>query len=449
MLTKLTLRNFRAFRAQSFNFARINVFVGPNNSGKSSAISAINLLAQTINDADANQSQLVLNGPFDQLGTYLDVVHGGRANTPIGIDFSLDNTEVRTEYKYRSQRREIELTKYEFIDSGRQIYQYSSKKDTFEIKYGGERFEDLFPQIRKRKPRFVGGVPINLSPYELRQEVDQFTESQYQKARAIDRPIRNFRMKLRDTFMNFDSISPFRDKPQRTYLYTGETAQRIGVTGSNTTLILSTDSSRRGSEGKGMLAEIARWFKAAGIAEDIRVKALTPRHFEIVVVDRHNNEHNICDVGFGCSQVLPVLAAGLNLFGRYKVRPSILIVQEPEIHLHPNAQALLASFFVNLVSDTSQGQVFIETHSDTFLLRIARHVAEGVLDPKDVRIFYVSKPGASSEVQPMTVNERGGFSPDWPGGFFPHRQSESLELARAFAKRRSDQLEFSYPEERN
>jgi predicted ATPase len=154
-------------------------------------------------------------------------------------------------------------------------------------------------------------------------------------------------------------------------------------------------------------------------------------------------------VGFGCSQVLPVLTAGLNLFaddGRETNR--ILLVQEPEIHLHPNAQAALGSFFVNLVQ--TEGQVFIETHSDSLVLRIARHVAMEHIKPSDVSIFFVSDE-LDNRVVPISITEDGRFDPEWPGGFFPQRQIESFELARAAAgipRRSARQLAFSYPEER-
>jgi len=152
-------------------------------------------------------------------------------------------------------------------------------------------------------------------------------------------------------------------------------------------------------------------------------------------------------VGFGCSQVLPVLTAGLNLFTDEEgADERVLIVQEPEIHLHPNAQAALGSFFVNLVQN--DGQVFIETHSDNLVLRIARHVALGQLEPGDVSIFYVSD-DADKRVTPIEITADGQFRPEWPGGFFPQRQEESFELAKAASgirPRHTSQLSFYYPE---
>ena len=153
-------------------------------------------------------------------------------------------------------------------------------------------------------------------------------------------------------------------------------------------------------------------------------------------------------VGFGCSQVLPVLVAGIGhaLFPRTRA-PSILIIQEPEIHLHPNAQAALGSFFANLVS--RRGQVFIETHSDNLVLRIARHVALGDIPADQVKIFYVEDAAGGRKVHEVGIDETGSFDPSWPGGFFPQRQHESFEVARAAIREKKsgtgEQLEFRYP----
>ena len=455
MLNGLTLRNFRAFRGQDFNFAKINVFVGPNNSGKSSAISAINLVSQTVNNPEINQSPLVLNGAFDSLGTFIDLVHGNRSNTPMGFDLRFGDFIIKVDYKYRQQRREIELVRYEMIEKSKQVFYYSSRKDAFELKLLGEDVEVIAPGLRKRRPTFRGFTPsmMQFSAHRYNTEsggkaVDEVREKLFRAERSVSRA----RFALRRLFDEFDSLSPFRDKPQRTYLYSGETAQRIGTTGGNTATILSSDASRRGGESRDMTAEISRWFKVTGIADGVKIKSISPRHFEMVLVDKNQDEHNICDVGFGCSQVLPVLAASLNLFsGHDSIRRQqpMLIVQEPEIHLHPNAQASLASFFAGLIPNG--GQLFLETHSDNLVLRLARHVADGLLSHKDLKIFYVHKQGGTSEVTEIELGEDGIFKAEWPGGFFPQRQSESLALAQAsyLARDRKgeEQMEFKYPEE--
>lgn len=186
------------------------------------------------------------------------------------------------------------------------------------------------------------------------------------------------RISLRNCFLNFDSISPFRDQPQRTYLFTGETPSRIGRTGSNGISLLVNDVSKRGRLRSGIADRISEWLNDTGIASEIVLSTLTERHFEICIRDLDGKTHNICDVAFGCSQVLPVLIGALNIFGAESAQPEerstpTFVVQEPEIHLHPNAQAELASFFVSVAK--TDGQLFIETHSDNLILRLAKRAS--------------------------------------------------------------------------
>mgnify|MGYP001196278071 CR=1 FL=1 len=455
MITRLRLRNFRAFKQQPFVFSRLNIFVGPNNSGKSSAISALNLIAQTFHTNEFSQSPLIINGQFDQLGTYKDIVYKNRASTPMGIDIGFDAFELRLEFKYRTQRREIEIVKYELYEKGEQLIFYHAKKDSFTFKFGGTDIEKIFPKIRKRRPKFSGFFPdrTTYDPIFLARREDRDSESvQYIRWRDIERRINFARRDFRRNFNLFDSLGPFRDKPERTYLYSGETASRIGNTGANTAILLSSDASRRGSESKAMLADISRWFEVTGIAKSIKIHPISPRHFELVLVEKDGSQHNISDVGFGCSQVLPVLAASLNAFAarRAPFDYPIFVVQEPEIHLHPNAQAALGSFFAGVLP--ARGQLFIETHSDNLILRVAQHVADGKLDCDDVRIFYVAKKDGASRVTSLELNPDGSLGRNWPDGFFPQRQSESLALAKAISRKGEKpegnrQMRFSYPED--
>lgn len=386
MIDRLTLTNFRAFKEQSFRLKKLNIFVGRNNSGKSSALSALNLLAQTLKEDELDGTPLILNGVYDKLGTFIDVVNGNHPRRKIGIEIEYDGFCVKTEFKYRTQRRQIELAQFELFEKGEQVYRFTQRKDAYEISIHGTPLERLIPDQQKRRPRFRNFWPIRFSQLTRNsQAVNNKVVSD--KLAKAERSLFFAKLGMEEYFTNFDSLSPFRDKPQRTYLYSGETAKDIGVSGTNTAIMLSSDAAKRGAQKKNLVEGISNWFHYTGIAKGLSVESLTPRHFEICLISNDNSRHNICDVGFGCSQVLPVLTAGLNLFHDESANGRrILIVQEPEIHLHPNAQAAMGSFFVNLAS--KGGQLFIETHSDNLILRIARHVALGDIEPADVAIFY-------------------------------------------------------------
>ncbi|WP_285675053.1 AAA family ATPase [Paralimibaculum aggregatum] len=452
MIDRLEVVNFRAFRTESFNFSRLNIFVGRNNSGKSSALSALNILAQTTNNTQLDSGPLILNGEFDQLGTFKDMVHGGRANTPVRISFSIRDVQCQFEVKYRTQRREMEISKYRLSRNGNSVFEYAATKDRYDVHINGVNIDELGDHIKKKRPKFDGFLPvfsdIMIALRRARDADRTFHESKYNFFRDVDRNLFHFRRLMIESFGSFESLGPFRDIPKRTYLYSGETAANVGRTGENAVTMIASDNSKRGSERVGFVDEITKWMRATEISGGVRVKNLTDRHFEVVVIGNDGTEHNICDVGFGCSQVLPVLVAGIGhaLLRRSRTAP-ILIIQEPEIHLHPNAQAALGSFFANLVS--YRGQVFIETHSDNLVLRVARHVALGDLSPDQVKIFYVEDAAGGRKVHEVGIDKTGSFNPDWPGGFFPQRQHESFEVARAAIRenknRTGEQLEFRYP----
>ncbi|MFD2053371.1 AAA family ATPase [Mesorhizobium calcicola] len=450
MIRYLRLRSFRAYRDHKFEFRRLNIFIGANNSGKSSILSAINLIAQTHFASRGSSSPLVLNGPYEELGTFQDVVHGNNVRTPIGFDLGIGEFDISFDVKFRLQRRELEISRFSLSENNEEIFSYQARKDSSDVKLLRRSVETVLGSKSARRPLFIGFWPFDPSLSRLVVPENEFPKSSKDIIERVARALRKADMLLRDNFRNFDSLSPFRAQPQRTYLYSGETPTEIGRTGSNGITLLVNDTAKRGALRIGLEEQISDWLRVNKIADKIRVKNLTTRHFEICIVDFKGKEHNICDVGFGCSQVLPVLIGGLNIFGSHvsQRKSPTFVVQEPEIHLHPNAQASLGSFFVGLAK--FGGQQFIETHSDNLVLRIARHVALGDISPSDVKIFFVEDQNGEKIVTDIDIRADGIFKPDWPGGFFPQRQVESLQLAKARAHpERSEserQLRFIYPE---
>ena len=121
---------------------------------------------------------------------------------------------------------------------------------------------------------------------------------------------------------------------------------------------------------------------------------------------------NFVDVGFGLGQIVPVLAEICIESG------GPVLIEQPELHLHPRAQASLAKVFV----DASQRrQMIIETHSEHLLLAIQRLVQDGEADPKDISVLKVSKSASGSRVQRMGFDDSGDFADPWLDGFFPDR----------------------------
>jgi predicted ATPase len=112
---------------------------------------------------------------------------------------------------------------------------------------------------------------------------------------------------------------------------------------------------------------------------------------------------NLADVGYGVSQALPILVEVLK-----GVKNEQFILQQPEVHLHPRAQAALGSFFVNAVASQKKRFV-IETHSDYLIDRIRLEVASGKLKPEDVQILFFDRPTFDVKIWELGLDAGGNI----------------------------------------
>lgn len=215
-------------------------------------------------------------------------------------------------------------------------------------------------------------------------------------------------------------LNPTRAAPKRVYDCTNLHLSQ-GMEGMLMPEVLRDDENR-------VLAKVNGWLQTFGIS--LRVDTYEELFHRLVVLDRRKEglELDLPDIGFGYSQILPVLT---QLF--LAEAGSITVVEQPEVHLHPTMQAELADLFIDAVIDRNrddQGQftegygsvktVLVETHSEYFMHRLRRRIAQkgdGSISADDVAIYFI---GADEESQDPTINRievREGEAFDWPKGF--------------------------------
>jgi hypothetical protein len=140
------------------------------------------------------------------------------------------------------------------------------------------------------------------------------------------------------------------------------------------------------------------------------------------------------EMGTGLSHALPLIVQCACLMHPAEGMPwpTLLTCEEPEAHCHPVVQAALADVAIDaaLAGDTS---VMVETHSETFVLRVRRRVAEGRLPPSKVAIYWVDNEGAATRVSRLSLDERGRIS-DWPEGWFDAALHEVSAIHRAMVR---------------
>ena len=225
-------------------------------------------------------------------------------------------------------------------------------------------------------------------------------------------------------------VGPLRQEPQRTYHFTGETPVNVGRDGSDAPQILLLD--KYSAKTKRIINDVNSKLKTMGysLSWDILKGGIA----HLMLTDLNSNkEYNLKDVGFGISQLLPLLVQG------YDLKDSqFILLEQPEIHLHPSAQSNLGDFFVEL---SKQNKFFIiETHSEHILLRLRRRIADKTITNEDVNIYFIERKNGRSTISNIKLDEYGQMV-DVPDGFklfFSDDYDETLKIIETISKRKSN-----------
>jgi len=204
------------------------------------------------------------------------------------------------------------------------------------------------------------------------------------------------------------AFAPIRTTPRRTYDRRTDAPRPEGQHVPMVLATLKTSNPRKWEE---LRAELAAFGHESGLFSTVDVRALgeesDPFQVQIII---NGSPANLTDVGYGVSQVLPLLVDCLEWTNQ------LLLIQQPEVHLHPRAQAQIGSFFGYLVR--KHGKRFIvETHSDYLVDRVRMDVRDGRhgLRPEDVSILYFERKDAAVSVHAMRIDECGNLLDAPPG----------------------------------
>ncbi len=229
----------------------------------------------------------------------------------------------------------------------------------------------------------------------------------------------------------FDSVVPFapiRTRPRRTY---DEFSEAYSPEGDHVPKILARLLNEEQSTGTSrQLQEALRRFGAeSGLFRDVSVKELgrgpdDPFQVQVAV---GGPRVNLVDVGYGVSQALPVIVQSA-----IRRENSLLLLQQPEVHLHPRPQAALGTFFSELVA-LGKDTLLVETHSDFLVDRVRQEVAKGTLKPEQVQILFFDRVRTETTVYPIDIDEMGNII-DAPAHYRDFFMEENFRLLRRGAE---------------
>ena len=177
---------------------------------------------------------------------------------------------------------------------------------------------------------------------------------------------------------------------------------------------------------------IAYWLQELGLIHSFEIREIAQGsnlYHARVRANESSPETMLTDVGFGVSQVLPMLVL---LY--YVPEGSIVLMEQPEIHLHPSAQSGLADVML-AVARGRNIQVIVESHSEHLLRRFQRRAAEGETDSSDLKLYFVSNDDGVARLNDLALNEFGEIE-NWPDHFFGDEMGEIAAISEASLKRR-------------
>jgi predicted ATPase len=429
MLSHLRLQNFRSYRdSKVIHLGKLNIFLGPNNAGKSALMTAIQLALQSGSLrlrqqplASENQAHFA---SFDSLAhrrlrssakraPEFKLTFGWRLwsskVTSVAVEGVFSFREAKDDGRAYVDRIDYRVTSNKGEAAFSVVKHQSSSREPSDIHY---HLAD--GKYREREVlAFQSGIPY-AEFIKPKNPMTKLAFAELRKARDLYRPSRTKTV----------VVMPHRPIPKTAYVLDDPTMSAADREIISHLVRIWTDSTGGNSELRDI---IKRNLSLIGVAHDIEI--VQPRVPGIKLVEvrvaaqRARQMLTIADVGYGVSQVLPLVSQDASLQNGH------LMAYQPEMHLHPRAQSRLADLFVE---STKRGNtIFVETHSPDLILRLQALVAVGAVRAEDVRVFCVEHDGAESMVTPLTFDRRGVPSPRWPRGFLDTSLDLAAELARA------------------
>lgn len=439
-------KNFKGFIDTGWREIKpVTIVIGNNNSGKTSFIAPLLMMSQTVSSRDP-QSPLILRGRTYDAGNVKEIFNNYDLSKEIyfGFDYHTHpSPPKKLEAVGRYAPGVLEATFRVTDETSKELYLNSeSVADIYNRPYFG--LKRIGAKYRMSGPFKVGlsvkekagireSVPLNfmfspnsfLSPPKVNsRKRDKSLESeQYSKSFShfIKAVAFNYSM-VSDILGNLSYIGPVRNEPQRYYELTNEKYPIVGNRGENMPDVLKSQHTK-------IKKDLNDWIRRFGFGDELQFKEVSSSLYSINFKTNKSDLYtNIANSGFGASQILPLLVQAL-------VSPegSLTIAEQPEIHLNPKLQCLLADLFCFMAKQNQR--VIIETHSEHLLLRMRSLIAEGAIKADDVALYFVEKIDGTSVIRQIEIGKDGHIaSNQWPKGFFDESLVGAMGLAKAQLK---------------
>lgn len=396
MIKNISFENYKAFKnLQLLEVRPITILIGKNSSGKSSIAKLFPLLSNSFSGTIKEPLQYANSGV--ELGSeFVDLVYNKQPIGPIFLQIEFSNGLIIS-VKIIQDKENYRLTIFE--------WGYSFNGFTLVLNYSpDDGYKDV--DGNKYDCEFSGFIPVRL----LRSDgIDLLKEIDF-----------SFRIDV-------DYIGPFRILPDRQFHLTGQIEyDKIGIRGQNAYKLLGISKKLKTD----LHVNVGDWYKDNFEGWELKVSDSNRPYIELFLC-KETTEINIVDVGQGMNQVLPLIVRA-NIYDQ----DSIVVLEQPELHLHPAAHGDVMELFAKSAIHGKQSFV-IETHSENMILRLRSLIVENKygLSFSDVVIYSVeSSTDGLSELQKIEIDSKGVLS-DWPEDVFSENIAEILKIKNALRKK--------------
>jgi predicted ATPase len=377
MLNQIRFKNYKLFKDwQTLKLKPITVIIGKNSSGKSAAVKLPVLIEKSLAGDDSQPISIQSQG-IELGGEFRDLLYRREVLAPLEIELE-DEQEllsialaINTGSKSRPVIHEWELTD----------------------KLSGKKLKSTLHEKTQ-------GFLINNNQGEYR---------------------------INNLSLTTEFIGPFRRLPERIYHQAqASSIKKLGIEGENTYSLLIEDAL---SVEKVLIKQVSDWYETNFEGWGIRINEDRNPYYEIELTrDSGRINVNLKDVGEGMSQALPLVTCAMMPADK----DTLIIMEQPELHLHPSAHGALAQLFAESTKEQKSKRYLIETHSQNFVLRLRRLIAEGSLSPDDMALYFVDfdEENHVSNLKAITIDNQGEVD-FWPDNIFNEGLDEVLAIRRA------------------
>ena len=417
MITELRARNFKSWEdTGKLRFAPLTGLFGANSSGKTSILQVLLMLKQTAERPSDWNEPLYFgdDGSLVNLGNFDAVIHKHKQDLNLNISVSWKSSTVANINKYIRVHNLKFPSHVEMLPPG-QDHRAPSEEISFSTNIARAAMNNFY--YKTDLYRLNVEQPDLFRCYGLRAGQTQTVEISSR-----------FEEEFENLFSRILYLGPLREHPRHHYTWDGDHPKGIGQDGKKAISALLSGRVRHFSIDE----QILKWLQQLELINsyDLRPLSDTGRDYEFLVKQyKGGPEVRLTDVGFGVSQVLPVL-----ILCYYAPEGSILILEQPEAHLHPKVQTELADVLIDVVENRNV-QIILESHSEYLLSRLQRRIAEKKIAATNTALYFCEIKDGTSEIEQLKVDEYGNIR-NWPQDFFGDVTGELIKKTKVEMQQR-------------